>query len=106
MFLILATSCGANDDPLSVTPHNLSTVNFERVQLPPEPHKICLATQTLGSEADPWLAKAEQAFEQSPRAPILVELDYDLANGESLDAASFCLYLALVTQLLLVLRQQ
>ena len=46
------------------------------------------------------LAKADQAFEQSLQAPILDELDYDLANGESLDAASFCLYLALVTQLL------
>jgi hypothetical protein len=39
MLLILATRCGANDDPLSVTPHNLSTASFELVQLLPEPQR-------------------------------------------------------------------
>jgi hypothetical protein len=58
------------------------------------------ATQRLGRQADLRLAKAEQAFEQSLRAPILDELDYELGDGESLDAMSFCLYLAPVTQLL------
>ena len=63
MFLILATTCGANDDPLSVTPHNLFTASFEWVQLLPEPHKVgetlprrWVAKQTFG-----WLKQSERS---------------------------------------------
>jgi len=63
MFLILATSCGAKDDQLSVIPHNLSTVDFEWVQVPPEPQKVrgrlsrrWVAKQTFG-----WLKQSKRS---------------------------------------------
>jgi|SRR5215208_688990 hypothetical protein len=101
MFLILATSCGANDDPLWMTPHNLSTASFELVQLLPESHKVggtlprrWVAKQTFG-----WLKQSERSSKAYEHL-FLDELDYDHGDDESLDAASFCLYVALVIQLL------